>query len=354
MLCAVAVAVSLPSGSVFADPAGPTDYRSEIASVEPPTSTISLAVLGGDSFVELTVESGTEVEVVGYRGEPYLRFDADGSVWENSRSPSTYLNAERYGTEFPEFADPDAPPEWRQIGSEGRWSWHDHRAHLMQPVPPFGTEPGDQILEAVVPLVVDGVEVDVTVISTWQPEPSSVPVWIGGLLGAVVVLVGAVLGGALVRGRRSPRTRRGGYEVIGVLPVSALATVVGWLQYSALPGETGPRVSWVAVPLSALIGAVVALVPLVRRDHLIRGALIVICGGLLVAWAWLRRDGLTAAIVPTSAPNWLDRGATALGFTGGVSAVVVGVVVAGGFGSGAQSKRSANDTLGTETVAATT
>ena len=95
--CVAAIVAVLGVGATaFADPAGPTDYRSEITSIEPATPTIEVEVLGGDSFVQLKVDPGTEVTVIGYRGEEYLWFQPDGSVLENQNSPSTYVNADRY------------------------------------------------------------------------------------------------------------------------------------------------------------------------------------------------------------------------------------------------------------------
>ncbi len=314
IVLAAIVCTSAPAGTVFADPAGPTDYLSEVIGIEPPTAEIAVAILGGDSFVELTVDAGTDAVVIGYRGEPYLWFQPDGTVLENTLSPSTYLNAERYGTDFPDFADPDADPEWREIGTGGRWSWHDHRGHLMQPVPPFGTQPGDRILESVVPLVVDGNEVDVTVISTWQPEPSSAPIWIAAAIGVAVALAGGVL---IVRG--------GAVAAVALVPV-VVAVVAGAWQYTSLPAETGPRLTWWLLPVLAGVAAICGLVPFVRRDRMIAPVLVGLAGSLLVGWSWMRLDGLTAAIVPTGAPNWFDRGATA-----GVLIAGVGIVLMAGW-----------------------
>ena len=308
---AVIVLILTPAGVALADPAGPTDYLSEIIGIDPPTPQISVTVLGGDSFVELTVDPGSEVVVIGYRGEPYLWFQPDGRVLENVLSPSTYLNAERYGTDFPDFADPEADPEWREIGTMGRWSWHDHRAHLMQPVPPFGTEPGDRILESVLPLLVDGDEVDVTVISTWQPEPSSAPIWIGVVLGLVAGAGGVVL-----------MARGGPLAAIAIAPALA-GFVVGAWQYTSLPAETGPRLIWWLLPALAGLAAACALVPFVRRDRVISAALVGLSGVLLIGWAWMRIDGLTAAIVPSNAPNWFDRGTTVAVLVGGVAMVLL-------------------------------
>ena len=165
--------VGATASPVFADPPGPTDYQSEVLSIVPETPTIEVGIVGGDSFVELSVEPGIEAMVVGYEGEDYLWFRPDGVVLENQNSPATYLNANRYGIDgVPATARADAEPSWEQVATGGHWAWHDHRAHWMQSARPFGLEAGDQILEAVIPIVVDGETVEVTVISTWQPAPS--------------------------------------------------------------------------------------------------------------------------------------------------------------------------------------
>ena len=95
-LVAVAIGVLAalaPAGVALADPAGPTDYGSQITSIEPPAPEIDVEIVGGDSFLRLIVEPGNEVVVTGYAQEPYLHFDPAGVVTENQRSPATYLNA---------------------------------------------------------------------------------------------------------------------------------------------------------------------------------------------------------------------------------------------------------------------
>ncbi|HQZ37339.1 MAG TPA: hypothetical protein PK020_23135, partial [Ilumatobacteraceae bacterium] len=94
---AAAVFVALLSPAVaYADSPGPTDYRTVVTSIEPAVSGVQVAIVGGDSFVELRVEAGVAVEVPGYSGGPYLRFAADGTVEENRASPTYYANASRY------------------------------------------------------------------------------------------------------------------------------------------------------------------------------------------------------------------------------------------------------------------
>ncbi|MGA9278481.1 hypothetical protein [Ilumatobacter sp.] len=308
----VILALVVGGGTAHADPAGPTDYRSEILSVEPATTGVSLDILGGDSFVQLTAEPGTEATVVGYFGEPYLWFLPDGEVRENRNSPTSYQNENRYGADAPDFATADADPDWETVARSGSFAWHDHRAHWMQPIRPAGQEPGDQILEQVIPITVNGEDVAVTVISTWEPEPSMLPAIIGGLLGAAVVAVAVWL------------SRRSAGWAIVLAPVALAALVAGWWQYTSLPAETGPRLVWPLLPALAVVAAVAAY-PLRNRSPFLAQAAGLVAASELVVWAFIKRDGLTAAIVPTGAPQWFERLVLVAAFVAGVGGVVLAI-----------------------------
>ena len=313
-LVAVAmVALLATGGTAYADPAGPTDYRSEILSIEPPTPEVTFTVIGGDSFVQLEVGPDSDVLVLGYFAEPYLHFLPDGEVRENRNSPTTYQNEDRYGTDAPDFADADAEPDWVTVADDGRYAWHDHRAHWMQPIRPAGKAPGDRIVEQVIPIVVDGTDVDVTVISVWQPEPSMAPAWLGAALGAATA-AGMYL---LWRGGRG--------WTAALLPVAVAATVAGGWQYSSLPAETGPRLVWFVLPVAAVVALVVA-VTVGRRSTFTALAAGLIAATQLVIWSFVKRDGLTAAIVPTDAPQWFDRMTLVAAFVAGVVGVALATV----------------------------
>lgn len=293
--------VALGAGPVAADPAGPTDFQSEVVAVEPEVADLHLRVIGGDSFLELRAPAGTDVVVIGYYEEPYLRFDADGTVHENRRSPTTYLNEDRYADATPPSdAAAEAEPEWRLVATDGRYAWHDHRIHWMLPDPPPGLSAGDQVVDGTVPLEVDGEPVAVNVVSTWQEAPSVVPSVLGAVVAAAVVAGARVLGG-----------RRSGPWV--ALGASVATAVVGGVAYWSVPRETGPSLVPLLLPLVAAALSVVALVVPRWRE-----ALVLAAAAELIIWAAVRRDGLTAAILPTDAPFWLDRSVT-------TGAAVVGV-----------------------------
>jgi hypothetical protein len=303
----IAAAVVL-AALVPADSAGPTDYRTTVVSITPPTDKIAVEVVGGDAFLELTAEPGTNVVVLGYRSEPYLRFRPDGVVLENQRSPTTYLNRSRYGSTAPAGADPNLPPDWEVVARGGRYAWHDHRAHWMEPDPPPFSVPGDRILDSSVPLRVDGVDTSVAVTVDWLPHPSRVPLYVGVGIAAGLIAV------ALILRRR----------VAWVLLVTAAAAAgIGWWEYVSLPAETGPLSVWWLLPAVAVGSAALALV---LGYRLVSYALVLLGAVELGAWVVIRRDSAFRALIPTDAPFWLDRGVMAAAAAVAVAAGISGAV----------------------------
>jgi hypothetical protein len=291
-----------PASPALADPAGPTDYRSEVIAVDPAVPGLHAEAIGGDSFLVLTVDPGLTVEVVGYRGEPYLRFLPDGTVERNERSPSAYLNEDRYAeVEIPEGATPDAEPSWVVVATDGSYAWHDHRTHWMNEARPPGRSQGDQILEGVVPLIVNGEEVDVTVISVWEPAPSPLRVALGGIAGIAAVAVAV-------------RFRRLGPAALGL---AAAALVIGLWAFGSVPAETRPSPLMWAVPAAGLVVAVVAVVA-ARRPGSLASTAVLLAAAELAVWAMLRWEWLWRAVIPTSLPFWVDRLGTAAVLTGGL------------------------------------
>ncbi len=245
--------------------------------------------------------------------EPYLRFLPGGEVQENRNSPTTYQNEERYGSDAPDFAQPDADPDWVTVADDGTYAWHDHRAHWMQPIRPAGKAPGDRIVEQVIPLVVDGArgrrDGDLDVAGRTVDDPG------GPRCGDRRDLASAAPSGCHDEARRGPlrsfRSRRS-------------PTIAGWWQYTSLPSETGPRIIWALLPSIALVASLAAIA-LGRRAPFAAVAAGLVAASQLAIWAFVKRDGLTAAIVPTDAPQWFERLSLTAAFVVGVGGVAIAV-----------------------------
>lgn len=305
--CVILALVLMVPAPAAADAPGPTDFKSEVTSITPPTDAFEIEIIGGDSFVLLTHLDDSTIEVVGYHGEPYLRFLPGGVIEQNRLSPATYLNEERYGDVVPAFADALAAPEWEQVDDDGSYAWHDHRAHLMVS-PPINTGRGDQVTDQVIPVRVDGTEIDIAVVSTWQAAPSLSPIALGALLG----LVAAV--GAWQR-----RT-----IVVGLLAGTAVVGLVaGAVQYRSVPIETGPSLTLIALPLIALVVAFGAA--LARNKPATALPLAIGSGSALIAFASLRLPTAHKSILPTDLSMPLDRGISAF-----VALVALGCLLVAG------------------------
>ena len=173
-----------------------SDFDGRVLSVSPRLPGVSVRVLQFGDELELVNDTATEIRVPGYDDEPYLRIGPDG-IFENLRSPATYLNASRKGTtSVPASADAAAPPQWRKVSDEPVARWHDHRVHWMgaQDPPTVRRDPGTthvilphwtvDLRQGATPVVVSG---DLT----WVPGPTPLP-WV--LLIAALVAVGLLVG----------------------------------------------------------------------------------------------------------------------------------------------------------------
>ena len=333
-VCGVVCAVVLwPAGPVAADAAGPTDYRSVITEVivdDAVTPVITtdgavtvpgavISVEGHDSFLWLRTASGSTASIPGYEGEPYLRIDADGSVWRNQRSFSTYYNQDRYGDAArPAIVDHSAEPLWEQVDDDGSWAWHDHRIHLMESAPPIGAEPGDEVVNAVVPLVIDGRSVAVRVVSTLQPPPSIVAPVVGAVIGCMLMAAGV-----MVWRRQRHIASIAAVAIAGIAAGAAVVAGAGWWRDA--PSDTAPSLTWWALPATAVVAVVVAAVT-GRRSVFIATAAVVVAAVQIVVWTVGRIDALSAALIPTVLPAGLDRGLTVMAVITAVGAAAMMVI----------------------------
>jgi hypothetical protein len=322
----------LTAGPAAADPPGPTNYRAEVVGLEPATEGVDAAVLGGDSFLQLRVDDGHEAVVRGYDGtELYLRFDANGEVWENHRSRSYYQNQSRYS---PDAADrpaelgADVPPDWVRVSTDGTYAWHDHRIHWMSPATlPFRADAGDEegapvdpsasepqqalVWTDPVPIIVDGAEVGIVGEVTYLPDASPLPTIAAGLVALLAVVA---------IGWRSP--------VAGIL-VGAVGGAVVALAVS-LPQVVGQAAGVQGQPLQLVVPGIALLVVLAGLSVRSRSGFALVVAGAagvpLLGWVGTNLGAVTAPIVPPGTlPDDLVRVAVGLVAGGGLGALVVGV-----------------------------
>lgn len=311
------VLVGSTAAPVAADPAGPTDFRSVVTGIVPATEGVTAEIRGGDTFLELTVAAGHTVIVQGYRGEPYLRFNPDGTIERNTLSEATYLNEDRLGkvTIPPAVQDADAetPPDWEPIATGGRYAWHDHRVHWMSGASP-SVDRGQRVDGAYdpwrVPLVVDGSPVEIQGTLTYEPTVSPIP-W------AIVALAA---GGALAW-----FGRRGGLRVgaAALAVVGVAATVVGRAEWASTPGGGNPLL-WGLALFGFLTAA--AAVPLAKKATGV--VLALASAAALSGWAIFRIQSLLKPVLPTDLPVAVDRATVGLAL--GISAAAAYLAVTSG------------------------
>ncbi|MPZ29303.1 MAG: hypothetical protein GEV12_23675 [Micromonosporaceae bacterium] len=160
--------------------------RNPVGSLTDPPA-VTWRVLANDALLQVANDSGQELLVPGYDGEPYLRVGPQG-VWENRNSPAVYLNADRYAqTAVPDGVSAGTDPEWVKVADEPVHAWHDHRIHWMAATLPPQVK-ADPAVETVVqdwtvPFTLDGRTLAVTGQLRWVPPPT----WSPWLVAALAV-----------------------------------------------------------------------------------------------------------------------------------------------------------------------
>ncbi len=304
------VLVMFGAGPALADPAAPTNYESTVLGMDPPSNAAVVRVTGGDAFLEVIVVPGHEFVVPGYFGEPYIRIDADGTVWVNEDSPAHYINDDRYGTTTaPEEADGRGAPRWVRVGEGGRYAWHDHRIHWMSydRPPTVSGESRQVVFPWSLPVVVDGTETRITGELAWIPSRSVVAPLLAGMI-ALLPLVAAA------------RYRSSAIALL-IVGAAALAAVVAVAQANGTPAPARGFPVMMVLPLVALIAGLWAIAG--RTPGSLSPTLLTLTAGLaLAAWALATAEVLWLPILPSALPRQLERFAVAFVFWAGVGAVV--------------------------------
>lgn len=309
-----------------------TNFRSEV--IRAPDRALRWAVIGGDVLLELENQSRREVVILGYQGEPYLRFAPGGDVFENRRSPATYLNADRYGQQaIPGDADPDAPPVWRRVASGGRHAWHDHRIHWMSrdDPPPVAADRSraHRIHDWEVPYRLAGTDRELNGRLHWEPPPAWWPFVVAPMAVMTLAMVSAVTTRPV-----NGRWRRLAWPLLVILSVLVVADVVHLVDdLVSVPASVDQNVA------AALTGGIVVVLPAVllwrARPADSRAFLYLAGAGLLLTLGYGISHGavLASSQVATTLPAWFARLVTGANLMAGPMAVAAGVISGRSLGS---------------------
>ena len=286
---------------------------------------ISARVVDLGNKFELTNRTSTEITVLGYEGEPYLRIGPNG-VFENLHSQATYINRTRQGGTVPVGIDtsPTATPEWKKISS-------GHTRALARPSHPLDERAAAAAGRAVArhvppPLATEhrrscttASSVRIAVALDWVPGPSGLP-WVPPI---VVLFALGVLGAVL------PKS----WRVLAVLARSCssssdIAHAIGF-EIPRPGGNLSKFVQFLGgsfVSIAVWIAAVPTIIALLRRR--VEALYGVVFVALLVALIGGATDlsALWKSQLPDAGPPWLTRVEVviALGLGGGL---VVGALV---------------------------
>jgi len=191
--CAVALAVLFTAAPAASAHNVSPDYLTQVNAVTPASKGVTVTVLNRSRLV-LHNTSQKDVLIEGYKGEPYARVKADGTVEVNRDSPAYYLNEDRFGqTKAPASADGKGAPEWKVLSKTGRFAWHDHRMHWMSKQPPSqvrGVTKKTKIFDWTVPLKIGATAGAIKGTLFWTPRVASGPpaVALDLLVGPIIIL----------------------------------------------------------------------------------------------------------------------------------------------------------------------
>lgn len=313
MLGAAGVATPAAAGALTSVPA--TNLQTRLKVVEPRVEGLSIAVIELGNRLELRNATGSEVVVLGYDDEPYLRVGPEG-VFTNRRSPATYLNADRRATRaVPDDAVAHAPPEWERISAGPVARWYDHRVHWMGVQDPPAARAAPDRRHVVfpswtVPILRGDARVEARGDLVWVPGPG---VWPWLLLALAPLGLGTLLvGGALFYRVESWRT--------GLLAGGALLVLVAAAALLAGPRHRSPALVLSAGAACVVAVLAVALLPRRRRAGFYAAAA---AGTLVAGLSLLALPDLTRSQLPWHLSPAAARAVTALSL--GVGATLAAV-----------------------------
>ncbi len=294
------LASAAPAGAHGLGGLKPTNYETVLLGVTPQVPGLDLRIVDLGTKVELTNHGRTDVVVLGYDGEPYLRVGPDG-VFENRRSPATYLNRSTTITSKPPAsADASAPPAWQRVSSGTTARWHDHRAHFMgtDDPPEVARDPGTRhvVDNFRIPLRVGSEAVVARGQIVYQPPPSPWPWVIGAVLLAALVVVLA----------RTRSWRTVFMVVLALLTVAEIVHVIG--LWGGSTASTGTKLGESAYSLAGILLGLVSLGWMWRKGAESAVPLVLVAAiFLFVAGGMADITTLGNSQIPSTLPAWVAR-----------------------------------------------
>ena len=209
---------------------------------------VEARVIDGNRKLELKVRAPHTALVLGYGGEPFLRFAPSG-VWVNERSLTAVTNRLTREGSTPAL-DKTAPPRWRALSRSNRFAWHDHRLALV----PGSMARTGRVGTWSIPVTIDGQPLRIEG-GLWHH--TGPPLWPWPIL-----LVAATCTGVFLAVRGAARTRRAAaYTCVAVAGAAYLLATSGFTLAHSSSG------TWVSVSLPLVI-AVIAVAVFVLRPEL--------------------------------------------------------------------------------------
>lgn len=329
VVTAALVALLAPAGPAFAhgaDAPDATDYRAEVTGLTPARSELTIRTVEAGARLELINGTGRDVEVLGYSGEPYLRVGPNG-VYENTRSPATYLNRTISGdTQLPPEADPAATPVWRRISGGQSVRWHDQRALWLESAPPAQVaadpERRHRVRDWVVPLRDGDATVEVRGTLDWMPPPDAYPWWVAATLGFLAI-------GAAGLAPAGSRALRGVGVLLALGGATAVAFTVGRELDAGAEGLGGVLLGLLSGQTWALLTGLGAIAAggyaLARREA--ADFALALAGACLALFAGFANLAvLSRSVVPLPWPATSARVMVVLILATGAGAVAAGIL----------------------------
>ena len=315
-----------PASAHTASGPRPTNYLTSLGSISPRIAGVTVRIVDLGNKIQVSNRTATDLVVLGYLGEPYLRVGPRG-VYENLRSPATYQNRSRTITaDVPLIArgtGPLTPPQWHRVSGSHTATWHDHRIHYMGTSPPPAVQRHPGVAHTIVPewtvvfrYAAQTVEVHGRL--SWVPGPGAGP-WLALAFGLFA------LGIVVARVRRPPVT------------IAAIALLVGVDLVHTVSAEIARSGSQLAktvqffgddfVSVIVWVVALFTIVGLVRRrvealyGTVLVGVMIGLVSGLTdLSYLWKSQ-------LPTVGPDAIARAEVAIAFGLGLG-LAVGALLA--------------------------